>query len=173
MGFRLPATESASEPEITVWVSGFLSKCVSGADCFFSYDSSLTPTVTGVSSDLIDGSIILTISGTGFTDDVDDFSIDIGDRGCEVSDASATSITCTLENGPAGDLDVNMWVKSKGKAQGDVTFTLSLSIVDFNPKSGSVGGGTTLTIEGTGFPNTMEAWEGNSVSVGGSECVIV
>ena len=170
--FRLPATESASEPEITVWVSGFLSKCVSGAECLFSYDSSLTPTVTGVSSDLIDGSIVLTISGTGFTDDVDDFSIDIGGRGCEVTDASAASVTCTLENGPAGDLDVNMWVKSLGKAQGDVTFTLSLSIVDFSPKSGSVGGGTTLTIGGTGFPNTMEAWEGNSVTVGGSECVI-
>ena len=171
--FRLPA-DTSSDPEITVWVSGFLCKCMGGADCSFSYDAGLTPTIDGVSSDLVDGSIVLTISGSGFTDDIEDFSIDVGGRGCEVTAATASSVTCTLENGPAGDLDISLWVKSKGKAPGAVTYTLSLSIVDFSPKSGSVGGGTTITIEGTGFPNTMEGWEGgNQVTVGGNACKII
>ena len=52
-----------------------------------------------------------------------------------------------------------------------MTFTLSLTVDSFSPSSGSVGGGTTLTILGTGFPNTMAEWgENGMVTVGGGQC---
>ena len=170
--FRLPAS-TADEPEVTVWVSGFLSSCTGGATCSFSYDSSLDTTISSVSSELLDGSVVLTIEGTGFTDDITDFEVDVGGRACEVTAASATSVTCTLEDGPAGDLDISLWVKSAGKASGSVTFTLALEIVSFSPASGSVGGGTTLTIDGTGFPNSLAGWEGNQVTIGGGSCKVI
>ena len=101
--------------QVTVWVSGFLSLCGDGADCSFSYDSSLTPSISGVTDALVDGSVELTIAGTGFTTDPADFSISVGGRNCEATAATATSVTCTLENGPAGDFDINLWVKSRGQ----------------------------------------------------------
>ena len=170
--FRL-AEDSSADPVVTVWVSGFLSTCASDATCSFSYDSSLDTEISAVSSALVDGSVVLTIDGSGFTEDALDFDVDVGGRKCSVTAASASSITCTLEDGPAGDLDVSVWVKSKGKAAGSVTFTLSLEIVSFSPASGSVGGGTTLTVDGTGFPNTLADWEGNTVTVGGGTCKVL
>ena len=168
--FRQPA--EGSDPQITVWVNGFLCLCASGADCSFSYDSSLTPTILGVTDTLVDGSIELTITGTGFTTDASDFTIDVGGRNCKATVATSSSVTCTLENGPAGDFDITLWVESRGQASGSVTFTLSLTVDSFSPSSGSVGGGTTLTILGTGFPNTMDEWESNEVAVAGSSCTI-
>merc|ERR1712013_586049 len=114
----------------------------------------------------------LTIAGSGFTTDETDFTIDVGGRKCVATAATATSVTCTLENGPAGDFDISLWVQSRGKASGSVTFTLSLAVDSFSPTSGSVGGGTTLTILGTGFPNTMAEWDNNEIAVGGSPCKI-
>ena len=169
--FRQPAS-TGSNPEITVWVTGFLSLCAEGVDCTFTYDASLTPTISSVADALVDGFVELTISGTGFTTDPADFSIDVGGRGCEATAATATSVTCTLENGPAGDFDISLWVKSRGQATGSVVFTLALSVDSFSPSSGSVGGGTTLTVLGTGFPPTMEEWDGNMVTVGGNPCTV-
>ena len=63
--------------------------------------------------------------------------------------------------------------RSAGKASGSVTFTLALEIVSFSPASGSVGGGTTLTITGTGFPDSLAGWEGNQVTIGGGACQAV
>jgi len=168
--FRQPT--EGSDPQVTVWVNGFLSLCAGGADCSFSYDASLTPTITGVSDALVDGFVELTIAGSGFTTDETDFTIDVGGRKCVATAATATSVTCTLENGPAGDFDISLWVQSRGKASGSVTFTLSLAVDSFSPTSGSVGGGTTLTILGTGFPNTMAEWDNNEIAVGGSPCKI-
>ena len=169
--FRLAASTEA-EPEVTVWVSGFLSSCSGGATCSFSYDSSLDTAVTSVSSELLDGSVVLTIEGSGFTEDITDFEVDVGGRSCQVTAASASSLTCSLEDGPAGDLDISLWVKSAGKASGSVSFTLALEIVSFSPASGSVGGGTTLTIDGTGFPASLAGWEGNQVTIGGGSCQV-
>ena len=170
--FRQPA--SGSDPQITVWVTGFLSICGDTADCSFSYDASLTPTIISVTDALVDGSVVLTISGTGFTTDPTDFSIDVGGRACEATEATAASVTCTLENGPAGVFDITLWVKSRGLATGSVTFTLSLTVASFSPSSGSVGGGTSLTVEGTGFPNSLEAWAvvGGMATVGGNPCEV-
>ena len=162
--FRLPA--ASSNPQVTVWVNGFLCSCSDESGCEFEYDLTLTPGLSTVVDSLVDGNIILTITGTGFTDDINDYDITVGGRGCEVSSASTSSVSCTLENGPAGELEVIMYVKSKGKASNTLIYNLELSLVSVDPASGSVGGGTKITISGTGFPNTMEEWESGNVTIG-------
>ena len=59
--FRLPAQ---SGQRITVNINGFWSSIAEGVDNSFSYDASLTPTITGVADAIVDGNIELTISGS-------------------------------------------------------------------------------------------------------------
>ena len=167
--FRQPATSSF--PQVTVWVSGYLSSCV-GTLCEFSYNPSLTPTLATISDSFVNGNVELTITGTGFTDDINDFEIDVGGRACQPISASVTSVTCILENGPAGELDITLYVKSKGLATGSLTFSLQLEVQSITPNAGSVGGGTKIKVLGTGFPSTMEEWSGGSITIGGNECII-
>ena len=162
----------SSSPIVTVWVNGFLSSCV-GSGCQFSYDSALATTISAATSSFVDGKVMLTISGTGFTTDIEDFSIDVGGRTCKVESATATSVVCHLDNGPAGDLPITFYVKSKGLATGKVVFTLNLEVASISPNSGSVGGGTKLKITGTGFPNSMGGWANGSITIGGNNCLIL
>ena len=164
---------SGSTPQVSVWVTGFLSSCV-GTTCKFDFDASLTPTVSSVVDAMVGDNIQLTISGSGFTSDLSDFDIDVGGRSCETISASASSLNCILENGPAGEFDVTLYVRSKGLATGSVTYTMNLAVLSVSPDSGSVGGGTKITLTGTGFPNTMEEFESGSgsITVGGAECTI-
>ena len=169
--FRQTNTDDSS-PQITVWVSGYLSSCI-GGDCMYAFDSSLTPSISSVSDSFVDGNVELTILGTGFTDDPLDFEIDAGGRKCFAKSATSSLVTCLLENGPAGDLDITLYVKSKGLAIGTLTYTLELKVLSITPNSGSVGGGTKIKINGTGFPNSVEEWSTGSVIIGGNECTIV
>merc|ERR1719483_1010979 len=169
--FRMPT----SEPTISVSVEGFMSNCAA-PDCSFSHDSTLTPSLASVAGAVVDGSVELTITGTGFTTDSTDFVITVGDLNCEVTAASSTEVTCTLEAGPAGVYDVSVVVKSRGVAaqpgSGQLTHEVSLEIFSNTPIDGSLGGGTTITVSGSGFPATLEGWEGASVTISGSECKV-
>ena len=170
--FRLPA----STPELSVTVEGFLANCAS-EDCSFSHDTSLTPTLASVAGAVVDGSIVLTITGSGFTTNVEDFVVMAGDLACAVTEASSTSITCTLEAGAAGVYEITVVVKSRGTAEqpgsGALTHEVTMQIFSNEPSEGSMGGGTTITVSGSGFPASVEAWVGGSVSIAGSECKVV
>merc|ERR1719483_207686 len=169
--FRMPT----SEPTISVSVEGFMSNCAA-PDCSFSHDSTLTPSLASVAGAVVDGSVELTITGTGFTTDSSDFVVTVGDLNCEVTAASSTEVTCTLEAGPAGVYDVSVVVKSRGVAaqpgSGQLTHEVSLEIFSNTPTEGSLGGGTTVTVSGSGFPATLEGWNGGSVTISGSECKV-
>ena len=162
----------ASTPTVSVSVNGFMANCAAD-DCSFTHDAALTPSLDSVASSGDE----LTITGAGFTTEPSDFLVMVGDLMCEVTAATATSITCTLEAGSAGVYDVTVVVKSLGvatqPAAGQLTHEVSMSIFSNSPSEGSIGGGTTITVEGTGFPATMEGWAGGSVSIAGSECKVV
>jgi len=170
--FRMPA----SQPTLSVTIEGFVASCAA-PDCSFSHDSSLTPSLDSVSSAVVDGSVELTITGTGFTTDSSDFVVSVGELDCVVSAASSTEITCTLEAGAAGVYDVAVVVKSRGVAEqpgsGQLTHEVSLEIFSNSPTEGSLGGGTTITVSGSGFPATMDGWDGASVTISGSDCKVI
>ena len=166
--FRLPA----SQPTVSVSVNGFMAACAA-PDCSFTHDASLTPSLDSVSGS--DG--VLTINGAGFTTDVTDFVVKVGDLDCAVTAATESSITCNLEAGSAGIYDVTVVVKSLGVATqpgaGQLTHEVTMQIFANSPSQGSMGGGTTVTVNGTGFPATLAGWTGGSVSIAGSECKII
>ena len=154
-----------------VSVNGFMASCA--GDCSFIHDASLTPILESISSSGDE----LTITGSGFSADNSDFVVMVGKLVCDVTAASGTSITCTLEAGSAGVYNVSVVVKSFGVATqpsgGQLTHEVTMSIFSNSPSQGSMGGGTTVTVEGTGFPSTLEGWAGGSVTIAGWECKVI
>lgn len=83
------------------------------------------------------------LTGTGFSTDLQDNMITIADIKCEVTEATETSIACTLGNGPEGTHDVVLTVAGKGLANNTVSvqFTYSAAaITGIMPETGSTGG---------------------------------
>ncbi|KAG7264284.1 hypothetical protein CRUP_026230 [Coryphaenoides rupestris] len=137
-----------TEPQVEVFINGIPSRC--SGDCGFEWSEDQTPVVTGISP--YQGSdglgTLVTITGFGFASG--NASVMIGDAKCEIQ-------------------EVTVWVTfpSLGLAwyQADVpNFTYQLIVSSFSPLSGSVAGGTLLTVTGYGFCSRA------TVSVGGEEC---
>ena len=164
-----------SQPTISVTVDGFLASC-GAPDCTFTHDSSLTPSLSSVASAVVGGSVELSIAGSDFTSNITDFIITVGSLNCEVSDATSSEITCILDPGAAGTYDVDVVVKSRGIAEqpesGQLTHTVMLEIFSNTPTVGSLGGGTSITVYGSGFPATLDAWGDGSVTIEGCSCKI-
>ena len=82
----------------------------------------------------------------------------------------------TLEAGAAGVYELSVVVKSLGTASqpgaGPLTHEITMQIFSNSPAEGSLGGGTTITVSGSGFPATLAGWADGSVSIAGSECTV-
>ena len=180
--FRL----NLDEQLVSVYVNGFLSSCSSECiftgqsctkKCKFDYDSNLTPVLASVSSKDENGDTILIIIGENFSDNKDDYVITVGNDTCTVKSATSTEVQCMLVPGPAGIFKVGMVIKSQGVAtqpqSGDLEHEVKLTITGNKPVKGSVGGGTRLTVNGTGFPNSLEGWENSTLTVAGLPCDII
>ena len=65
---------------------------------------------------------------------------------CLTTAASASSVTCDLEPGPAGTYDLLMVVKSKGlvRQPTQLTHNVIVEIFSNTPDMGSLGGGTPI-----------------------------
>ena len=77
-----------------------------------------------------------------------------------------------LGYGPGGSHLVEILVKGKGWAENDqqLNFTYVITATSVTPNSGSLVGGQTITISGSGFGNTKE---NANVSLDGSTCDII
>ena len=87
-----------------------------------------------------------------------------------VDSVSATEITFTPPALPAGDYDVIVNVDGQGNAVSSIgSLTSSMAISSVTPDTGSVHGGQTIVVMGSGFCETMGA---TTVSVGGNDCSV-
>ncbi len=109
------------------------------------------------------GGTAITMVGTGFQPGL---SVDFGGAPCTVSLSTATQIFCTTTAHAAGAVTVTVSnVDSQfGALPNGFTYESSPGLVSINPTAGALGGGTTLTLIGSGFLT------GASVSVGGASC---
>ena len=82
----------------------------------------------------------VTITGTGFSSTDAENTVVIGSTACTVTASTATSVTCTLNNGPTGPANVRVTVKDKGDASGSVTFTYVTGVSGVTASPGSVEG---------------------------------
>ncbi|KAL3885610.1 hypothetical protein ACJMK2_025660 [Sinanodonta woodiana] len=157
-------------PQALAFINNIPNKCT--GDCGFQWKSEVTPTVSAISPASGTLGTVVTITGTGFNDTAASNNyVLIGDTECTVTNARNTSITCTVGNGLIGRHKVVVTVSGKGRArhplEGDVVFNYTAEISDMSPTSGSMGGGTSLTLSGYGFPNDAV------VTVGTKACIIM
>ncbi|TRY58767.1 hypothetical protein DNTS_034596, partial [Danionella cerebrum] len=119
---RVPANKS----QVEVFINGIPSWC--SGDCAFTWSESKTPTVTGISPTQGSNGLgtILTITGSGFYDA--NVTVKTGDVECSVQQITTQYLNDTIFN-----------------------FTQLLGVTSISPKTGSVAGGTVLTVSGYGF----------------------
>ncbi|XP_072562121.1 PKHD1 like 1, tandem duplicate 1 [Paramormyrops kingsleyae] len=156
-------------PQVQVLINRIPSKC--SGDCGFEWLDSNTPKMTGISPS--EGSYalgtIITISGSGFASE--NVTVLVGDVECSVLHLSSVMLTCKVGQASAGTHPVFLSFSSLGNAQhigrNSFNFTNQMGVSSISPSSGSIEGGTLLTVLGFGFA------EGIVVMIGTRSCTVV
>ncbi|XP_069372727.1 PKHD1 like 1, tandem duplicate 1 [Paralichthys olivaceus] len=155
------------KPQVEVSINGIPSKC--SGDCGFEWSEEKTPVVTGISPSQGSMGTLLTVTGMNFANE--NASIMVGQVRCHVEQTTATSQVCRLGSASAGTYPVSVTFPSLGNsryADSNIThFTYRLIVSSFSPLSGSLGGGTLLTVKGFGFS------QNTTVTVGSVKCTLV
>ncbi|CAK8674402.1 unnamed protein product [Clavelina lepadiformis] len=124
----------------------------------FSFEPSLTPTVTSISPNTGTTDTKITIKGSGFSAKP---VVTVGGKMCEVSTYTGTLVNCKILS--SGELEIAIYhevsvnVPGKGDARIEITnalqrtFVLLPLVTSVIPTSGSVAGGTKVTVQGSGF----------------------
>ncbi len=119
----------------------------------FTFEAS--PTLTAVSPNVgpLGGGTTITLTGTRFLSVT---GVTVGGNPCSsISVVSPTSLTCISPAGIAGAKDVAVTNATGIIAMiGAFTYALPPTISNVSPSAGATGGGTLLTITGTGFAAT-------------------
>ena len=149
--------------QVQIYVNDYPAWCSSedGEGCSYEYDSSLNTEVTSItqSDGATTGDIDLTISGTGFTNEMDTV-VKVGNdlMMCQPTSVASDEIVCTISQPKAGIYPVYVFTKSKGEAvypDGGLEVDVPIQITSIDPLTGSLGGGNTLTVQGTGFSSRL------------------
>uniref|UniRef100_A0A667XGZ1 PKHD1 like 1, tandem duplicate 2 n=1 Tax=Myripristis murdjan TaxID=586833 RepID=A0A667XGZ1_9TELE len=158
-----------SKPQVEVYINGIPSKC--SGDCGFEWSEENTPVVTGISPSQGSPGLetLLTVTGTGFSSE--NASIMVGPARCHVEQVTATTQVCRLGRASAGTYPVSVSFPSLGRSRhagdNDLNFTYQLIVSSVSPLSGSLAGGTLLTVTGFGFsPNS-------TVTLGSDDCIVL
>nr|XP_014351910.1 PREDICTED: fibrocystin-L [Latimeria chalumnae] len=162
-----------TKPQVEVFINGIPSKC--SGDCVYTWNLERTPFASGITP--MQGSYaegtILTISGSGFSNSTanDMTLVSVGSVNCPTILVTESEITCKVGNASAGSSPVTVYIAEQGLAEnfGNYTFnfTYQMQVSGVSPSSGSLAGGTLLTISGYGFSQE------SVVSVGMNNCTIV
>ena len=132
----------------------------------FSYDTAITPTITAISPTSASPVLKtdLTITGTNFSSTKEDLLVRIektelynGKKiiyDCNIITSTETSITCRLPGGYSGANTIVVFKKTIGDSLPDAdanVLTYEITFTSISPTSGSLNGGTLLTITGQNF----------------------
>lgn len=157
---------------MTVTLNNILSSC-SKRKCSFTFSSPDTPTLTSISPQRGTAGTEITLTGSGFSSSIQEVNVTVGGTTCHVTSSSETTIKCTAGQSIGGSHDVVVKIGDKGFAKpssGPISFTYEISVSGIKPARGSIGGGTLVTISGSGFGVTPNE---SSVTIGDSVCDIV
>lgn len=141
--------------DIKVTSNGVTSVC-SAANCSFEYSQAMTPTITNVSPSTISSSGTITINGTSFGTNSSSVSVKIGSQICTPISVNDVLITCQLDGLNLGNQVVSVNVNEIGDAKNSqILYVTGLAAISaISPLTGSVYGGTVLTLTGNGFDST-------------------
>ncbi|KAM7317037.1 hypothetical protein ACRRTK_023339 [Alexandromys fortis] len=158
------------QPQVEVYVNGIPAKC--SGDCGFTWDPMTTPIVLTVtpSEGSYAESTILTIAGSGFSPP-SAVTVSVGSTSCSLLSVDENEIQCQILNGSAGHVPVAVSIADVGLAQNlddeGSHFVYRSQISHVWPDSGSLAGGTLLTVSGFGFS------ENSTVLVGNETCDVI
>lgn len=146
---------SDSSNEVSVYSNNVKAVCVN--TCNYQYDSTTsTPTVDSISPTSVTGSTLITLTGSNYGTVANDVQVNIGTQSCIVQSVTNTLLTCQLVglNLDAQKLNVNVSNLGRAKIAQTVTIDGLASATAISPSTGSINGGTKLTISGNGFDST-------------------
>lgn len=152
-----PAQSSASTEEITVTIGGFPATCKVGGGCNYDYADGSTPKITAINP-TSGTSATLTVTGENLGTDKTKLSLKVGESDCVVQDGlTNTQAECVLDSSAAGDNAVTLEKQDAGSAviSNSVSFSGTPTLDSVSPTTGSVDGGTLLTLIGNGFTSDI------------------
>jgi hypothetical protein len=136
----------------------------------FTYTAAAAPVVSGItpSSGSTAGGLVVTVTGSGFTGAT---GVNFGSVAATFTVNSDTRITATVPAQAAGTVDVTVITPSGTSARSAADqFTYTAAAVPvvsgLNPSSGPTGGGTLVTITGSGFSAATAVNFGSSAALG-------
>ena len=147
---------------------------ITSSNSAYTYDLFITPTVASISKTY--GSTItktpIKITGSNFGTDIFNaqvslYSETLGTFDCLLTAVTDTIINCDINGGPPGNYTIIIFIDPVGYALFDSSneFELQLALLNISPISGSIHGGTLITVTGAGFSLTadfMTIFIGNS-----------
>ncbi|KAF3822699.1 hypothetical protein GH733_008073, partial [Mirounga leonina] len=160
----------SQQPQVEVYVNGIPAKC--SGDCGFTWDPMATPLVWAInpSQGTYEESTILTISGSGFSPN-STISVSVGPMDCSLLSVVENEIKCQILNGSSGHFPVAVSIADVGLARNvegqTFHFMYQNRISHIWPASGSLAGGTLLSVSGFGFN------ENSKVLVGNETCNVI
>ena len=136
----------------------------------FTYDNSLNPVLNNINPKNISvsGDVVITIEGSAFQNGVHLPIVTIGDKVCGYISHNATHIQCIAPDNHVGMMEVVVDVPQRGSTKTMINYFLN--VFDYNPKCGSLVGGTSVTINGEGFGDNATNIE---VLIGKFPCKVV
>jgi hypothetical protein len=132
-------------------------------NCFSFVEDAAQPTITDISPASANPNLKtqLTITGTNFPTDEGMLHVELFRKSdnlkCECyvlpQFTTATEIKCAVPGGYSGEYDVYVNVLDLGYAANDagLTFSFGVEVTGFSPNTGSMMGGTEITITGSNF----------------------
>ena len=157
---RLPK----EEPQVEVCINKIPASCPHDK-CGFNFTDEVTPQLHSSSPTYGTAGTDLVLIGQGFTLNDGNPVVTIGSAECVISEYNNTHITCTAGAHQAGMFHISVLVSSVGYAHhsyGGQHFEYQLRIDSVEPTTGSIGGGTLLTLHGNGFPEVQTKTEADS-----------
>ena len=173
-----PDSSSDLDLNVTVYQNNVsrIAACNITSGCIFQYSQNYTPAINSVSPTTLRGPGIITLDiyGTGFSATPSDNKVYVGQHICEATDSNSTYVTCELESLPAGEYELSLQIcmqisncsRCQGNASSSHILTSVSEVYNVTPSTGSILGGTELTINGVGFHTDTQ------ISIGGSSCVV-
>ncbi len=131
------------------------SRCADGVTCTIDVTDALTPSVSGVSPQYVWNDASIVVKGQRFGEDMSKVHVRIGlDDACTPTQVTDTQITCTVSGmtGNFGVRKLSVYIDERGQSHNSMPVRVTSRIDAVYPTEGSVLGGTTVTIQGHGFP---------------------
>ena len=112
------------------------------------------------------GGTVVAINGTGFQAN-GNLTVMIGSKRCNITSATTTSIVCIAPDQSPGLYPLIVYIPEFGATKHSINGTYNLGVRDFQPRCGSMVGGTDVIIIGQGFGGNTSNID---VFVGYSRC---